>query len=361
MGLRNKMILKLDIENIVFRTPRLVWHLLFWSVFISFFALVYGSFEEEYGRQFLIQTSAAVIQIPAVYLTIYVLMPRFLFREQYVKFFIFLIATILFFSTLSWFNHLFIQIPLFWPDDHYEGPILNIGKILKFTTYIYPVIVLAMVIKWFKFWYQDQKTNQQLAREKLQSELNFLKAQVHPHFLFNTLNNLYALTLKQSKEAPSVVLKLSDLLDYMLYECNSDLVPLVKEIKLVEDYISLEKIRYGKRLEVSFNTRGELDGKMIAPLLILPFVENCFKHGVSEEIDQSWVSIDLSYEGRELILKVENSRSSNDKNQDHFNYKEGIGLKNVTRRLELIYPENHRLKIMESEDSFLVTLKIQFD
>ncbi|MCP4459777.1 MAG: sensor histidine kinase [Cytophagales bacterium] len=355
------MILKLDIENVVFGTPRILWHLLFWSVFISFFALVYGSFEENYGQQFLIQISAAVIQAPAVYFTIYILMPLFLFQEHYANFFTYLLLTILFFSILSWFNHLFIQIPLFWPEDHYEGPIINIGKMLKFTTYIYPVLVLAMAIKWFKFWYLEQKNNQLLAKEKLQSELNFLKAQVHPHFLFNTLNNLYALTLKQSKDAPGVVLKLSDLLDYMLYECNAETVALSKEIKLVENYISLEKMRYGKRLEVVFNKHGELAGKMVAPLLILPFVENCFKHGVSEELDQSWVNIELSFVNEELILKVENSKSTNSNQDDQFKYKEGIGLKNVRRRLELIYPEKHSIKIMDSEESFLVNLKIQVD
>lgn len=348
---------KINFENLLFKTPRIIWHILFWLVFISFFAIVYGSFDENYEKQFLIQLTDALVQIPAVYICLYYLMPKFLFKERYGAFFSSVILLILAFSFFSWFDYVLIQHDLFWPYDQ-EPPLFNLGKMLKSTTKIYPLVVLATVIKWFKYWYIEQKKNQQLEQEKLQAELKFLKSQVHPHFLFNTLNNLYALTLKQSKEAPEVVLKLSDLLDYMLYECNADIVPLKKEIKLVEDYISLEKIRYGKRLEVSFDVRGETENRMIAPMLILPFVENCFKHGVSEELDQSWVSIDLNLKPSNLTLKVENSKSKNGESKDRFDYKQGIGLKNVKRRLELLYQDNHDLTILDSEDSFLVVLKL---
>ncbi|MEP5611341.1 MAG: histidine kinase [Cyclobacteriaceae bacterium] len=350
---------KLELEKLLFQTPRILWHFVFWLVYVSFFSLVYGFFEDDYGRQFFIQLTDAVVQAPAVYFTIYFLMPRFLFKEKYVEFILSIVFVILAFSTLIWIDYIFIQQPLFWPESDYQPVLFNIGKILKNTTKIYPVLVLAIVIKWFKYWYKEQKANQQLASEKLQAELRFLKAQVHPHFLFNTLNNLYALTLKQSKEAPEVVLKLSDLLNYMLYECNADTVPLNKEIKLVKDYISLEKIRYGKRLNISFNVRGEVESKMVAPMLILPFVENCFKHGVSEELDESWVNIDLEMKGKTLTLKVENSKSKNGTSEDRFEYKEGIGLNNVKRRLELLYGERHELDLHDDDDSFLVILKIE--
>ncbi len=307
----------------------------------------------------MIQLTDAVVQAPAVYFTIYFLMPKFLFKERYAAFFVAIVVVIFGFSTLIWIDYIFIQQPLFWPESDYQPSLINIGKILKNTTKIYPVLVLAIVIKWFKYWYKEQRANQQLASEKLQAELRFLKAQVHPHFLFNTLNNLYALTLKQSKDAPEVVLKLSDLLNYMLYECNADTVPLSKEIKLVKDYISLEKIRYGQRLNISFSVRGELDSKMLAPMLILPFVENCFKHGVSEELHESWVNIDLELKQGILTLKVENSKSKNGTGEDHFEYKEGIGLNNVKRRLELLYGETHELDLHDESDSFLVVLKIK--
>ena len=349
---------KLNLEKLFFESPRLIWHLLFWVVYVSFFTLVYGSFEEDYTRQFQIQLFDLTILMPAAYVCLYFLMPRFLFREQYVTFLIYVVVLVLVSSFLSWAEYVFFQRPLFWPDDSYRPELWNLGKILKSTTKIYPIVVLVTVIKWFKYWYKDHKRTQPLEQEKLQAELKFLKAQVHPHFLFNTLNNLYALTLKQSKDASAVVLKLSDLLDYMLYECNADWVPLKKEIKLVEDYLALERIRYGKRLEVSFDVRGEIEDTMIAPMLILPFVENSFKHGVSEELDQSWVSIDLTIKEESLTLKVENSKSKNGESTDRFDYKQGIGLKNVKRRLELLYENRHELNILDSEESFLVVTKL---
>ena len=352
--------IRLDLEKLLFKTPRLIWHVLFWVVFISFFSIVYGSFEENYTESFLIQLTDAIVQIPIVYIALYILMPNYLFRQRYADFFVLLIILILLGSTFVWFDYLYLQRPIFWPEENQHIPVINIGKILKYTTKIYPVVALAIVIKWFKFWFVEQKNNQNLAKEKLKAELNFLKAKVHPHFLFNTLNNLYALTLKQSKDASEVVLKLSALLDYMLYEGNADRVQLEKEIKLVQDYIALEKIRYGQRLEVAFDVRGEVKGMMVAPLLILPFVENCFKHGVSEELNQSWVSIDLKVADKNLTLKVENSKSSDASAKDDFHYKQGIGLKNVTRRLELIYPDQHDLKILDSEESFLVVMKLNF-
>lgn len=347
-------------EKLLFASPSIVWHLVFWAVYILFFGIVYGSFEEQYAKQIAVQASHALVQIPAVYITLYILMPKLLFKEKYGAFFLSFVLVVFVFAALSWFEYLFIQHPLFWPEDQFQSPLINVGKMLKYTNNIYPVLTLAVIIKWFKYWYREQKKNQRLAEDKLEAELKFLKSQIHPHFLFNTLNNLYALTLKQSKDAPEVVLKLSDLLNYMLYECNADRVPLSKEIALVRDYIELEKIRYGDRLNINMSVNNENGDELVAPLLILPFVENAFKHGASEETEDSWISIDLSLKHKGLTLKVENSKSNYSESEDRFAYKEGIGLKNVKRRLEIIYPERYELNIHESSDSFLVVLKLNF-
>jgi len=349
---------KVNFEKLIFDTPRFMWHVIFWVIYTSFFAIVYGSFEEDYSRQFQHVWLDAIVQIPAVYLVLYGLMPKLLFKGKYGRFFGALLVIILIFSALDWFVYVVIQKPLLWPEDFSEPVLWNVRKIFKTTAKIYPVVVLAIVSKWFKYWYREQKNNQQLAEEKLQAELNFLKAQIHPHFLFNTLNNLYALTLKGSKDAPEVVLKLSDLLNYMLYECSADIVSLEKEVKLVDDYILLEKIRYGDRLEVNFNKSADIGDIQLAPLMILPFVENAFKHGVSEELDKSWISIGLHRKGELLTLKVENSKTIQHEQDDHFEYKKGIGLKNVKRRLEILYPEGYSLDIHQSHESFLVVLKL---
>jgi LytS/YehU family sensor histidine kinase len=230
---------------------------------------------------------------------------------------------------------------------------------LKTFTNTYTLAVMVIAIKLLKKWYYDQQEAKSLEKEKLEAELKFLKAQVHPHFLFNTLNNLYSLTLKKSDNAPEVVLKLSELMSYMLYDTAARQVSLSKEINYINHYIDLEKIRYAERLDVSFNTSGDISAKMIAPMLLLPFIENSFKHGVSGELETVWVSLDLHVEEDKLIFKVENSKSPEEENIKISSYRSGIGLKNVRRRLDLIYANNYDLKIFDEKDTFLVVLKLK--
>jgi LytS/YehU family sensor histidine kinase len=220
---------------------------------------------------------------------------------------------------------------------------------------IYPVTFVAVAIKLLKFWYANQQAQQVLTQEKLQAELRFLKTQIHPHFLFNTLNNLYALTLKRSNRAPEMVLKLSELINYMLYECTSDEVLLDKEIKFIRNYGDIEKMRYGDKLDIDIRVTGDAKDRPIAPLVLLPFVENCFKHGASEELQQSWVKVTIDVQPHVTIVKVENNKAS----ENGLKKKEGIGIQNVKRRLDLLYPNRHELKIINGAETFLVILTIQ--
>lgn len=222
---------------------------------------------------------------------------------------------------------------------------------------MYPVIFTAVAIKLLKYWYTNQKAQQILIQEKLAGELKFLKTQIHPHFLFNTLNNLYALTLKKSDKAPGTVLKLSELINYMLYECKSDDVVLSKEIKFIRNYVDIEKMRYGDKLDVDIRVSGEVGDRKIAPLIILPFVENCFKHGASEDLQQSWVKITIDSHADHIVIKVENSKASDNGKQPIRD--EGIGIQNVKRRLDLLYPGKYELKIMNGEETFLIILSIR--
>ncbi len=215
-------------------------------------------------------------------------------------------------------------------------------------------------VKLFEYWLADQKQNQELLQQKLESELKFLKSQIHPHFLFNTLNNLYALTLDKSDKAPEVVVKLSDLLSYMLYECNVPRVPLEKEINLLRDYLELEKMRYQSELKVDFDVQGRVNGKMIAPLLLIPFIENGFKHGLSKQIENPWINIHLEVEDYKLTFLVENNKPLVDK-KDESGYSEGIGLKNVKRRLNLIYGDDYNLEVKDEHGVFNVLLELRLD
>jgi len=199
--------------------------------------------------------------------------------------------------------------------------------------------------------------NQQLDIEKKVSELNYLKSQTHPHFLFNTLNNIYSLTRTKSDLAPVSVLRLSDILRYMLYEIENGPVLAVKEIKVLEDYIELEKIRYDETLDIKFIVDTDNPLQEIPPLLMIPLVENAFKHGTSETADLPFIHIHLTISNNTLHFTVENSR---EKSRPVMAVKENIGLRNLRRQLELQFTD-YRLSLEEKETTFFVSMYINLD
>lgn len=220
-----------------------------------------------------------------------------------------------------------------------------------------PIILgLALTIKLVKRWWLKQKETEQLAKEKINAELQLLKAQVHPHFLFNTINNIYYFTLNHSSHAPVMIKKLSGLLHYILNECDQPLVPLEKEIKMIQDYMALEKIRYAEQLQMTMDIADNYEGKMIAPLLLLPFVENSFKHGASRMITQPWVILHIRIENNRLQFSITNSKPPA---HEPAMAKGKIGLKNVKKRLELLYPGTHQLAITSESGSYRVQLDLQ--
>ena len=218
------------------------------------------------------------------------------------------------------------------------------------------VLGFALMIKLVKRWWQKQKETELLAKEKTKAELQLLKAQVHPHFLFNTLNNIYFFTLTNSAQSPVMIKKLSGMLHYILNECNLPLVPLEKEIKMIRDYMALEKIRYAEQMQMTIDIDDEHDGKMIAPLLLIPFVENSFKHGASKMITEPWVKLNLTIGNNRLHFSIINSKPSGN---ELSGVKGNIGLKNVTKRLELLYPGTHELNIVTEPETYAVHLSLQ--
>jgi tetratricopeptide (TPR) repeat protein len=196
-------------------------------------------------------------------------------------------------------------------------------------------------------------------RNKHQSvELSLLKAQIHPHFLFNTLNNLYALTLNKSDESPGVVLGLAEILRYILYECNTPRIDLKKEMHMIKRYISLEKIRYRNRLEINLNIDENNEGYEIAPLLLLPLVENAFKHGISKLAEQGWINIEARIRENQFTFKVSNNRATAPLPATQRSRYGNIGLQNIKKRLTILYPDKHSFRTIEEEDVFVVILKV---
>ena len=210
-------------------------------------------------------------------------------------------------------------------------------------------------------WLIHQNEKIALERQNLQSELKFLKSQINPHFFFNTLNSLYALTLKKSDLAPEIVLRLSEMMRYMLYESNEKKVSLEKEINYVKNYIELEKLRQGHKFDITFDIKGEIKSQMIAPLMFIPFLENSFKHGLDNQIKSGFVTIDLDLRDASVELAIENSKPPSIPKKNIEKKSGGIGLQNVKRRLKLLYPQRHKLNIEEKPNTFKVYLNIQLN
>lgn len=222
------------------------------------------------------------------------------------------------------------------------------------------VVFLSAAIRLVFVWSKAQQENQKLMLEKVEAELKFLKAQIHPHFLFNTLNNLYCLTLEKSEKAPDVVLKLSELLDYMLYECNPKFISLEKELQQVKNFIDLELLRYSERLKIDLEILGDVKRKKIAPLLLITLLENAFKHGVMNNARNSWIKVIVSATEDSIEISVCNSRQIRDKNLGSpTTPNNGIGLQNLQNQLMLLYKQNHTLEILESEQEYQIKIILQ--
>ena len=232
----------------------------------------------------------------------------------------------------------------------------DIDIMIKTTLFNFPIMAgFAVIIKMMKRSWLKQQETLLVLREKAKAELQLLKAQIHPHFLFNTLNNVYFLTLTASQKAPEMLEKLTDMLRYILNECNQSYVSLEKEIKMIEDYMALEKIRYGDRLKMGLEIMGDYKNKMISPLLLIPLVENSFKHGASKMLQHPWVNLNITIEGQYLFFLLSNSRPEETILPQHNGH---IGLNNVKKRLQLLYPAAHELSIVNGADSYEVFMKI---
>ena len=343
------------------KLPRGVQHILFWLV-VSFIVTSMYAVQVDYVLSFRNNLFYMPVQIAYYYAIAYWLVPRYLFVGRYLVFAALFLPLVFISTSVSRAIGLTFVIPYMIEHKYATDPDYIRDNSRPFLTMLFDlplfigalkgtnmVIGFVLAIKLFKVWYERKQW-------ALEAELNTLKAQVHPHFLFNTLNNLYALSLNQSPKSPQVILGLSGLLRYMLYECNAIEVPLEKEVFMMQQYVKLEQLRYEDRIDLSFNITGSLKNKMIAPLLILPFIENAFKHGAGETIGQVWISIDIAVKGESLKLKVANNNpvkqiQSGDKPH-------GLGLKNVAKRLALLYPATSNLKIMNEEDTFLIVLDL---
>jgi LytS/YehU family sensor histidine kinase len=218
------------------------------------------------------------------------------------------------------------------------------------------LVIFVGLLRFVEDYFEIEKRQQELENKHLNSELQLLKAQVNPHFLFNTLNNLYYLAYKNSPSTPEVIAKLAQMMRYMLNESNQNRVSLEQELNYINNYISLEKLRLNNEVPIELNVHGQIEGIKIAPMILITFLENAFKHGIGNAHNHSWIKASINVENGKLIYQVENSRISD--TEKTVIEKSGIGLANVQRRLQLVYPQKHLLKIEENDDSYAIFLSI---
>ncbi len=356
------------------RKYRIQRHLVFWFIWWFSMGILYSFIAINEASAYRARLSASFAEA-LVYLAVhmflsyslmYFVLPRYLLKQKYLLTTIWVIA--LFFITAFFSSILSITV-IEWVRNSILDPsfidprrTVHVNIFLSLMAGLRGAITiggLACTIKLMKYWYMKEQRNLQLQKENVEAQLQLLKAQVHPHFLFNTLNNIYAYTQNTSATASSLVMGLSDMLRYMLYECNQPLVPLQKELKMLEDYIMLEKIRYDNKLDIHIDLPQKADNIFIAPLVLLPFVENCFKHGASHMLDQPWISLTITLSETKMEMKLINGKPEAGKTiQTKTN---GIGIINARKRLDLLYLSKHELRINNEEDIFVVDLKLELE
>ncbi len=355
------------------KTDRIKRHLLFWACWWLYFGFVHaanpmGKPEIYYfgNLPFTISESLLMLipQTLLAYPLLYFVLPSFIFKSEYYKAFLWtllflflsLVANIIMIKYVNPKILSFILSDYFLTDSQ-RPPAASLSlAIFSSLKGALTGAALAVGIKLLKHWYVKDNRNLELQKEKSEAQLQLLTAQVHPHFLFNTLNNIYSQTQNESPKGSKMIMALSDLLRYIVSEGNKTLVPLDKELTMLNDYINLEKIRYGNDLNLYISMPEETGSLQITPLLLLPFVENCFKHGASKFLIQPWINLKIELKETTLIMKLMNGKDSH---HSEPLIKSGTGITNVKKRLELLYKDKYELQIIDEPEVFVVNLKLE--
>ncbi|MFK7971170.1 MAG: sensor histidine kinase [Bacteroidia bacterium] len=326
-------------------------HLLFWLLLGGILLAVYQEFVGGW-KAALVPTLINLSGLIALaYIHIEILIPRYFNSRRYGSYIGLLVATLLLTSTFRFFVGSATVEWLGWDLRAQFNPNYFIGMVLSGGFVVLISIPLQLVDSYFK----KAELEQALTNQQLEAELRFLRAQVNPHFLFNVLNNIYSLSFTQSPLAPEMILKLSGMMSYMLYDCKTDQVKLSDEIQYLENFIALHQLKKEGDMNVVFETEGNLAGISITPMLFIPFFENAFKHGNLEDLQNGWLKSKLSVENGSVSFVIQNTFS----NLKSKHEKGGVGLENTEQRLALLYPDRHQLSISTHDDIFHVALELE--
>ena len=347
-------------------------HLLFWTAWGLWFAVprefspIFFQKNGQFPNVIKVMADTAIYllsQPVLVYPLLYFILPVYVFTGKYIKASLSIIGLLL----LTIFVNIgLLSIPwseVFWFLPLKYRPSFSGAGGFRITSQAYLAAMLGSLtaaafaagFKIYKHYYLKHMRNRQLMKENMEAQLQLLRAQVHPHFLFNTLNNIYSQTQLESPKGSKMIVGLSDMLRYILYEGQKSLVPLKQELMMITEYTSLEKIRYGNKLDVYVMIPDKTVDLYIAPLLLLPFVENCFKHGASNMLQNPWINLTVEVKDTTLTMKLMNGKVPVKENVQNT----GIGISNVRQRLELLYKNKYDLQIREDEEMFVVDLKVE--
>lgn len=335
------------------KTARIITHIIFWLAYWCVYAFLMSLTGKDSFFFFFYETTMFIpIDISATYFTIYFLMPRFLYARKYIAFSIYFTLSTIFTIFIVQSIHYYIYLPWLHPEHAFKY------NFFQFNYYYFmistnSVVVFAAAIKLTKHWYNDQNLKRQLEKQNLVSELALLRSQINPHFLFNTLNNIDSLIHLNKDMASASIMKLSDILRYMLYEANADKVSLEKETQYIRSLIDLHSLRYVNKDFIKLNIKGNFKNVMIPPMLFVPFVENAIKHG-DKNCNSPGIVIEIIAQDKEIHFMIENQVGTS-QNKDKTG---GIGLHNVKRRLDLLFANNYNLEIKQQNKKYTVKLKL---
>lgn len=331
-----------------FKQPLLL-HIGFWLGYLVLLTMVFARFLP-LQEALLRNTITGMVLAPMVYVNLYVLVPNLLFTKRFSAYAGSIIMLLLISSPLrAWLDQRFAF-------NAYNPLVLNSPA--HYATIVFSSLIMLAVtttLRLFQDWYAKTQLASNYERLQLEAELRFLKAQINPHFLFNTLNNIYTLTYLEGKIAAPHILQLSGLMRYMLYESDEHLVPLSKELGYIHDYLQLQQLKNGQADHLTWQIAGITEGVLIAPLILIPFFENAFKHGNALDDTSGFIHGKLNAEKDSLIFSLENSIDPAAIKKDAVG---GVGLENVRKRLQILYPEKHTLNISGTQDTFTVQLTL---
>jgi len=329
---------------------QIVLHVLIWAILLgSFIALAVNNAKLSTGFVLVVLLLFPCINLTLFYLNYLVLIPHFLDKKAYGVYALSTVGAIIFYGIIKYGVALIFK-PIVLVHMGHETGFWGFFLNTLFTSLIF--LFLSAVLKFTIDWFLNERVQRDLENQRLTAELAFLKSQINPHFLFNSLNSIYSLAYQRSETTPDAILKLSEIMRYMLYECNDNKVDLAKEFQYLQNYIDLQKIRFANKAYIDFKIEGDPDHQHIAPLLLIAFIENAFKHGVANN-PQTPIKMLIEVHDAHLHFYIQNKKHNNNRDPEG-----GIGLSNVRRRLDLLYPQKYNLNIIDQPDSYTVELSL---